>query len=98
MIELGYVVIALVAVVAVPLGFSLAYHLLKRALKEGNTAGTPEHIAYGLLSIIARVEGKSLTAGSAGTNPDRKWILDTFAECMEATKNPETRLNRQAKL
>ena len=95
MVELGYVVVALVAVVAVPLGFALAYNVVKRA--QSSTAGTPEHIAYGLLGVIARVEGKSLTAGSAGTDPDRMWILDTFAECMEATRNPETRLNRQAK-
>jgi ABC-type phosphate transport system permease subunit len=41
MIELGYVVIALVAVVAVPLGFSLAVYLVRRSLKEGGSAGTP---------------------------------------------------------
>jgi hypothetical protein len=98
MIELGYVVIALVAIVAIPLGFALAVNVVKRSLKEGGTAGTPEHIAYGLLGAIARAEGKSLVTGSAGVAPDRKWILDTFAECMEVTKNPESRLKREGKL
>ena len=98
MIELGYVAIALMAIVAVPLAFALAVNVVRRSLKDSGTAGTPEHIAYGLLAVIARVEGKALTTGSAGTNPDRKWILDTFAECMEATSNPENRLKRETKL
>jgi hypothetical protein len=46
--------------------------------------GTPEAIALDLLKIITNVEGKDL--GSAGSNKaDRAWILDTYAECLQAT-------------
>ena len=46
--------------------------------------GTPEAIALDLLKIITNVEGKDL--GPAGSNKaDRAWILDTYAECLQAT-------------
>ncbi|HEX3945272.1 MAG TPA: hypothetical protein VHW69_14400 [Rhizomicrobium sp.] len=93
MLELGYIVVAVVAVIALPLAFALAVNVVKRSLKD-SSGSTPEYIAYGMLGLIARVERKSLTAGSPGANPDRKWLLDTFAECMEATKNPERRSGR----
>jgi hypothetical protein len=38
---------------------------------------SPEYVAYRLLKDIARVEDGS---------KDRKWILDTFAECLHAAK------------
>jgi hypothetical protein len=43
---------------------------------------TPEAVALRLFEIIAKHEGKS----NAGA--DRKWILDTYAECLRVVKNP----------
>jgi hypothetical protein len=62
----------------------------------GNTTTwTPEHIAYNLLSAIAKEEGKSLNGSMKGTAPDRKWLLDTFAECMQAVREPSHRLDHE---
>ena len=46
---------------------------------------SPEHVAYRLLMIIASNEKKSLhgSMGSPAT-ADRKWLLDTYAECLAA--------------
>jgi hypothetical protein len=46
---------------------------------------SPERIAYLLLYEIANVEGKSI---SQGGGVDRKWILDTYAECINVVRNP----------
>jgi hypothetical protein len=46
---------------------------------------SPEQVALKLLDVIANVEKRSLT--SLGPNPaDRKWLLDTYAECLEAVR------------
>lgn len=90
---LAYVAIS--ALVALSLGLALAALILKRA-REGSS-GTPENIAYWLLLLLARVEGKALMKGSQGAAPDRKWILDAYAECMQAVRDPDKRLN-QSKL
>jgi hypothetical protein len=48
---------------------------------------SPEHVAYKLLSSVAFAEGKSVFGLFASKDPaDRKWILDSYAECLEATK------------
>ena len=44
--------------------------------------GTPEAVALRLFEIIAGHEGKS----NAGA--DRKWVLDTYAECLRVVRNP----------
>ena len=50
---------------------------------------SPEQVAYKLLQIIALNEGKHLQPSSAATNhPDKKWVLDTYAECLRVTRNP----------
>lgn len=51
-----------------------------------------ELIAYKLFQEVARAEGKELWAGAAGTErPDRRWLLDTYAECISAVKFPARR-------
>jgi hypothetical protein len=53
---------------------------------------SPEHVAYELFRHIALVEGKPLVSGG----PDRKWILDTYAECLLAVRNPGARNPKKA--
>lgn len=47
--------------------------------------GTPQQIAYRLFHDVARAEGKLDPTGNLIKAPDRKWILDTYAECLRAT-------------
>lgn len=49
---------------------------------------SPEHVAYRLLQDIASVERKKLyyTRDEQDLVADRKWILDTYAECLNATR------------
>jgi hypothetical protein len=44
------------------------------------------------LGGVARAEQKALNKTDTGAVPDRKWLLDAFAECMRAVKDPDTRL------
>ncbi len=68
-----------------------------------HTAGnTPEQVAYKLMHDIAAIEGKALltatgapASGRGGKElPDRKWLLDTYAECLLAVRNPDSRSTR----
>jgi len=43
---------------------------------------SPEHVAYQLLRHVATAEQKSLT----NHGNSRKWILDTYSECLEAVR------------
>ncbi len=55
---------------------------------------SPEQVAFRLLQEIARAENKSLHGGGpfgAGDKPDRKWLLDTYAECLDVVQNPSAR-------
>lgn len=48
---------------------------------------SPEQVAYKLLGAVAFAEEKiikDLTFG--GQKADRKWLLDTYAECLEAVR------------
>jgi len=45
---------------------------------------SPEQVAYKLLRDIAQLEKRSLFHGETGS-ADRQWLLDTYAECLEAT-------------
>ena len=50
---------------------------------------SPEHVALKLLELIANVEDRALYG--SGKNPaDRKWILDTYDECIKAVRNNRT--------
>ncbi len=66
---------------------------------------TPEQVAYKLMHDIAAIEGKALLtatgvpgaapSGRGGKElPDRKWLLDTYAECLLAVRNPDSRSAR----
>jgi hypothetical protein len=56
---------------------------------------SPEYVAYRLLVDIARTEGKPLSGPAAG-KADRKWILDTYAECLSAVRIPSGRNPKKA--
>ncbi|MCK1306454.1 MULTISPECIES: hypothetical protein [unclassified Bradyrhizobium] len=51
---------------------------------------SPEKVAYVLMERIAQIERKSLhdpnPSTSGWTGADRKWLLDTYAECLNAAK------------
>ncbi len=53
-----------------------------------------EDAAYRLFNHISHVEKKALNASPSSdwTPADRKWILDTFAECIRAVTAPLDRL------
>jgi len=57
------------------------------------TDSTPESVAYRLLVLVADLENKTLHGNPSKdrTNADRKWILDTYAECLAAIKTPHDR-------
>ena len=90
---IAYILIAGLA--AFSLGPVLAAVILRRQTSEWS----PEHIAYILLRDIAKKEERSLASDRrpTGRQADRKWLLDTFAECMQAVKDPDKRLS-QSKL
>ena len=54
---------------------------------------SPESIAYRLMQLVADLENKTLHGNPAKerTNADRKWILDTYAECLRAIRAPQER-------
>lgn len=46
---------------------------------------SPEQVAFKLMEVAARIEGLQLY--SHGEKPaSRKWMLDAYAECLEAVK------------
>jgi hypothetical protein len=49
---------------------------------------TPEKVAFDLLIQIAVAEEKTIYAGPTlgGDKPDRKWILDTYADCLRVVR------------
>ena len=49
---------------------------------------SPEQIAYKLLLLIASKEGKLLDDHAI---ENRKWLLDTYAECLRTVQNPNSR-------
>jgi hypothetical protein len=53
------------------------------------SSGTPESVALDLLEKVAAVERKVFYSDQNAA--DRKWILDTYAECVTAVRAPNTR-------
>jgi hypothetical protein len=49
---------------------------------------SPEQIAYKLFDHIVRVERQDLYPDRGEQGATRKWILDTYAECLLAVKAP----------
>jgi hypothetical protein len=47
---------------------------------------TPEHVAYRLMERVADVEGMALSRSGKDKPATRKWILDTYAECLDAVR------------
>jgi hypothetical protein len=56
---------------------------------------SPEHVALKLYQEIADLEADVLRQSGGRT---RKWVLDTFAECLETVRNPEQRRNGGSQL
>jgi len=56
---------------------------------------SPEQVAYKLMERIADVEERSIHSRYPGTKgwtaADRKWLLDTYAECLLAVRSPSDR-------
>ncbi len=50
------------------------------AMADAETS--PEYVAYQLLMYIAVTEKKA-TSRDSDIEADRKWILDTYAECLQ---------------
>jgi hypothetical protein len=49
---------------------------------------SPEYVALQLLHIVAGIENKTLNRNG---DVDRKWLLDTYAECLNAVRAPTGR-------
>jgi hypothetical protein len=49
---------------------------------------SPEEVAYKLLYLVAWGENKDLEGWGKA---DRKWLLDTYAECLLTVRNPAGR-------
>lgn len=47
---------------------------------------TAEYVALQLMERIADVESVSLSRSGKDKLASRKWILDTYAECLDATR------------
>jgi hypothetical protein len=52
---------------------------------------SPEYVAYRLMLDIAKVEKKALTPSASCQTADRKWVLDTYAECLRIVRSPQAR-------
>lgn len=52
---------------------------------------SPEHVAFKLMHIVADVENRKLFSTQKDTPADRKWLLDTYAECLQAVRHPQYR-------
>jgi hypothetical protein len=63
-----------------------------------NGENSPQQIAYKLLLLIAAKEGRLLDEPSGGgqATADRKWLLDTYAECLRTVQNPSRRKTQQS--
>jgi hypothetical protein len=54
---------------------------------------SPEEVAFKLLYVVSWSENIDLEGWG---KTDRKWILDTYAECLLAVKDPATHMTRAA--
>jgi hypothetical protein len=53
---------------------------------------SPEYVALRLFREVAHAENKAIMGnGSRGSKPDKKLILDTYAECLETVRSPNAR-------
>ena len=63
-------------------------------VNEHPAENSPEYVAYRLLLHVADLENKTLHGSPSKdrTIADRKWMLDTYAECLRAVKTPHDRV------
>ena len=54
---------------------------------------SPELIAFGLLRYLAQLEQQEARQAGATKSFDRKWMLDAYAECLEAAKGQRKRVD-----
>ncbi|MFG1479775.1 hypothetical protein V5F53_14095 [Xanthobacter sp. V4C-4] len=48
---------------------------------------SPKQVAFKLLGLVAQLDGKKIIGvHGAGEPPTREWLLDTYAECIEAVR------------
>lgn len=59
--------------------------MANRYEQEKMTAASPESVAFQLMTILIDLEEKEMAPGFPNS-ADRKWLLDAFAECMEAVQ------------
>jgi hypothetical protein len=50
---------------------------------------SPEYVAYRLMLDIAKIEKKALTPSASCQTADRKWVLETYAECLRIVRSPK---------
>ena len=53
---------------------------------------SPEYVAYLLLKEVTRAEGKKIGGLSTDPGVTRQYLLDTYAECLEAVRRPHNRI------
>jgi hypothetical protein len=58
-------------------------------LVDSHGSPSPEEVAYKLMYVVAWGEDKDLDGWGKA---DRKWILDTYAECLLTVRNPAARI------
>jgi hypothetical protein len=52
---------------------------------------SPEKVAFDLMRVVIHIDNKQVSGISGKGDPtDRKWILDTYAECLNAVKGYRT--------
>lgn len=61
---------------------------------ESHGSPSPEEVAYKLMYVVAWSENIDLDAWGKA---DRKWILDTYAECLLTVRNPASRASAAEK-
>jgi hypothetical protein len=49
-------------------------------------AESQEGVAFALLQSIANAESKALSPDGGGEKPTKKWVLDTYADCLRTVK------------
>ncbi len=52
---------------------------------------TPEMVALRLFHFLCAAEKKSFEPKQGFAVPERKWILDTYAECLLTVQRPDSR-------
>jgi hypothetical protein len=57
---------------------------------------SPEYVAFKLLQEIAAVEGRAIRGIQGDKRANRKWILDTYAQCIAVVRGQPTRVEFKA--